>query len=191
MSSPPDVKDRILQGGLAALARYGSRRFSMSLVAEEAGVSRATLYRYFPTKETLLAGLTGHIGRDFRRFLDDKLQNAAPEQNVIALVVETMREYTVNTPVLTQLLGAEPLFVQDFYKEALPDLVRDVAVAIGPGFGTNGKSAVKRPEVLTAAELLVRTAISYRVIGVDAGPQKDGLFTSQLASLIQRSVPAP
>ena len=160
----------------------------MSLVAEEAGVSRATLYRYFPTKETLLDGLTGHIGRDFRRFLDQELKNAPPGQNVVALVAETMRGYTVDTPVLTQLLGAEPLFVRSFYNESFHDLVRDVAAAIGPGFGTTGKSATKRADVLTAAELLVRMAISYRVVGVDTGPQRGGVFSVQCAELIQRSV---
>jgi AcrR family transcriptional regulator len=188
VTDPNDAKDRMLRGALAALARYGSRRFSMSLVAEEAGVSRATLYRYFPTKEELLDGLTGHIGRDFRRFLDEELRNASPDENVIAVVVEVMRRYTVDTPVLTQILAAEPLFVRSFYSESFHNLVRDVATAIGPGFGVQGKSAAKRADVLTAAELLVRTAMSYRIVGVDTGPQRPGTFSVQLAELIERSV---
>lgn len=160
----------------------------MSLVSDEAGVSRATLYRYFPTKEALLDALTGHIGRDFRRFLANELSEAADGGNILALVVETMRRYTVGTPVLTQILGAEPLFVRSFYNEAFTDLVKDVATAIGPSFGPHGSEACRRADVLTTAELLVRTAISYRVVAVDTGPQRPGAFTTRFAELLQRSV---
>jgi AcrR family transcriptional regulator len=189
MTEREPTKDRILHGALEALARYGSRRFSMSLVAEQAAVSRATMYRYFPTKESLLDALTGHIGQDFRRFLQQKLSEKPDDDDVIALVVETMREYTVETPVLTQLLGAEPLFVRDFYHQAFDGLVRDIAKAIGPAFSTNEKTTRTRSDVLTAAEILVRVAISYRVIGVDRGPQPQGSFSTQLAGLLKRSAP--
>src|SRR5262249_49310287 len=111
-----DAKERILRGALQALALYGSRRFSMSLVADESGVSRATMYRYFPTKESLLDALTGHIGSEFRSFLAQEIRDARPDQDMVALVVATMHRYTVQTPVLTQLLGAEPLFVRSFYR---------------------------------------------------------------------------
>ncbi len=189
MTERERTKDRILHGALEALARYGARRFSMSLVAEEAAVSRATMYRYFPTKESLLDALTGHIGRDFRRFLQQKLAESSADDDVIALVVDTMRQYTIETPVLTQLLGAEPLFVRGFYHDAFLELVRDIATAIGPAFAGNEKTTRKRSDVLTAAELLVRVAISYRVIGVDGGPQPVGSFAAQLAGLLQRSTP--
>ena len=63
-----------------------------------------------------------------------------------------------------------------------------MATAIGPAFGAHGKNAAKRADVVTAAELLVRTAISYRVVGPDTGPQRAGAYSVQLAELIQRSV---
>jgi hypothetical protein len=66
--------------------------------------------------------------------------------------------------------------------------VKDVATAIGPAFGAPGGEASRRADVLTAAEVLVRAAISYRVVAVDTGPQRPGAFTTQFAELLQRSV---
>src|SRR5689334_10039447 len=53
------MSDRILDATLVAVARYG-RKCSMSEIAEEAGVSRPTLYRYYATKEALLDALAEH-----------------------------------------------------------------------------------------------------------------------------------
>ena len=48
------TSDRILDATLAVLGRAGPRRLSLSDVASAAGVSRPTLYRWFPSKEALL-----------------------------------------------------------------------------------------------------------------------------------------
>src|SRR5215510_6965760 len=46
--------ERILAATLEVLGRAGPRRLSLSDVAAAAGVSRPTLYRWFPSKEALL-----------------------------------------------------------------------------------------------------------------------------------------
>src|SRR5260221_73441 len=51
MARRPTSEDRILEGTLAAISRYGVHKLSMVDVAAEAGISRGTLYRYFETKE--------------------------------------------------------------------------------------------------------------------------------------------
>ncbi len=48
------VMDRLLDAAQTLLARKGIRATTVSEVAEEAGVSRAWLYRHFPDKATLL-----------------------------------------------------------------------------------------------------------------------------------------
>lgn len=55
---PPNAESstrrRILAATFVVLARTGRRRLMLSEVAAEAGVSRPTLYRYFPSKDELL-----------------------------------------------------------------------------------------------------------------------------------------
>ena len=51
------TRERILDGAMAAIARHGLAKLGMSDVSVSAGVSRGTLYRYFPSREELLRDL--------------------------------------------------------------------------------------------------------------------------------------
>jgi AcrR family transcriptional regulator len=48
------VRDAILEAATRLVARDGLRSVTMSQIAEEAGVGRATLYKYFPDVEAIL-----------------------------------------------------------------------------------------------------------------------------------------
>src|SRR5512143_2683364 len=48
------TRERILEATVEVLARSGPRKLSLSKVAATAGVSRPTLYRWFPSKKVLL-----------------------------------------------------------------------------------------------------------------------------------------
>ncbi len=58
MGRPPISDAAILDGARQAIAACGPERLTMSAVAAAAGVSRPTLYRWFPTKADLLAAIT-------------------------------------------------------------------------------------------------------------------------------------
>lgn len=42
------VRERVLEGGLVSIGRYGLARTTVDDVAQASGVSRATIYRHFP-----------------------------------------------------------------------------------------------------------------------------------------------
>ena len=65
------TRERILEATLDVLARSGPRKLSLSDVAEAAGVSRPTLYRWFPSKEELLDA----FGRYEQRKYDEAKDN--------------------------------------------------------------------------------------------------------------------
>ena len=48
MGQVPDTREQITAAGYACIARFGPTRTSVEDVAQAAGVSRATMYRYFP-----------------------------------------------------------------------------------------------------------------------------------------------
>lgn len=64
------TEQKILLGAIDALGRRGSRSLSMSDVALAANVSRATLYRYFRTKEAVLEAVSEYISTAFVRGAD-------------------------------------------------------------------------------------------------------------------------
>jgi AcrR family transcriptional regulator len=61
------VHDAILNTTAALVATHGLRSVKMSQIAEESGIGRATLYKYFPDVESILLTwherqITGHLG---------------------------------------------------------------------------------------------------------------------------------
>ena len=55
MTAPnPETEARALDAALTAVGRRGVRRLTVGSVCAQAGVSRATLYRYFTSKDELL-----------------------------------------------------------------------------------------------------------------------------------------
>jgi len=62
------VGETILDAALGELLAYGLRRTSVETVAKSAGVSRATLYRRFDTKDALVQAV---LVRQARRFYAD------------------------------------------------------------------------------------------------------------------------
>lgn len=83
----PALRDRIAAGILdtaaAVLAERGES-VSMAELAQAAGVGRATLYRYFPTREALLLGLTRAAFEELRDRIADAGLDAVPVREGIA-----------------------------------------------------------------------------------------------------------
>ena len=55
-----DTQVKIIKAAIAVFTRYGGRRSSMSDVAQQAGVSRQTLYGNFKSKDELMAAAMTH-----------------------------------------------------------------------------------------------------------------------------------
>ena len=54
----------MLKAGWAMFARYGFAKTTMSDIANEAGVSRQTLYNAFASKEDILRAVVRHAGEE-------------------------------------------------------------------------------------------------------------------------------
>src|SRR5262245_65002945 len=101
----PDVlttRERILEATLEALGRSGPRKLSLSDVAVAAGVSRPTLYRWFPSKESLLEA----FGRYEQRKYDDGIAYAvagldgdARLETVLRFIVQFQHSYSLRRVV--------------------------------------------------------------------------------------------
>ncbi|MBV9196251.1 MAG: TetR/AcrR family transcriptional regulator [Solirubrobacterales bacterium] len=76
----------ILDGAAETFAVHGEQA-SMNAVAEAAGVARATVYRYFPTREALLAELGQVAMTDVdARLTSARVDEVAPEEGITRAV---------------------------------------------------------------------------------------------------------
>lgn len=87
MPDTPTLRDRIAAGILdtaaAVLARRGEPA-SMAEIADAAGVSRATLYRYYPTRDALLNALADTASAELRERIADAELDTIPVPEAIA-----------------------------------------------------------------------------------------------------------
>jgi len=79
----------ILDAAARALSEHG-RSANMAEVAAAAGVSRATLYRYYPDREALLDALASHALADAAARLADAGLERAPVEDAIERIVRAL-----------------------------------------------------------------------------------------------------
>lgn len=82
-----EVRDAILETTAALVVEHGLRGVTMSQIAEEAGIGRATLYKYFPDVEAILvAWHDRQISCHLRQLADAREQAAAPHERLEAVL---------------------------------------------------------------------------------------------------------
>jgi AcrR family transcriptional regulator len=132
---------RILDGALAALSRRGATQLSMTDVCDAAGISRATLYRYFSNKEDLLAAVGEHVSRNFIDGLKAAIARGDVPIERLRRVLEFFIGYTAQVRT-DRMLEIEPAFVLQFlqshfvqhvaaFNEALSPVYDDIEAHLG------------------------------------------------------------
>ena len=140
------TNERILEGALEAVARYGPRRLSMATIAEQAGVCRGTVYRHFETREQLLDSLGAHLVSNFAADLDRATARTTSPHDRVAAVLEHHRGFA-DRPRTRQLRELQPAFVLGFLQTVFKDLRALTEQAVAPAF-----DAVPHALALSAAE---------------------------------------
>src|SRR5947207_14881520 len=112
---------RILDATYRALLDFGLSRLTVEDVAHRAGVSRQTVYRYFPSKDHLMIAL---VSQEEEKFLDgvraafvehDELERAISES--VRFVLGFAREH----PLLDRLLETDQqAFLPYVHTRSLP-----------------------------------------------------------------------
>lgn len=168
LEHPDEITTRILAAALEQSEQVGIRRTTMEDVARRSGLGRATVYRRFPTKATLIDAL---VLVEARRYLDGNARARAHgstlEDRMVygtMFTVKFLREHTL----LRKLLRTEP-------ETLLPSLTVDAGPILD--FATDQSAAHLRTDVYgtaavtpeqqrhlrTVAELHVRLTLSFIV----------------------------
>jgi TetR/AcrR family transcriptional regulator, repressor for uid operon len=165
---PPPVeadtssRERILAATAEVLGRNGMTKLSLSEVANQAGVSRPTLYRWFSSKRELMDAFVVWERRAYERAVTKASEGLPPEERLDA-ALRTIVEFQLSYPGL-RMVDIEPEQVIKRLTGVIP-MMREQFERLIPG-----------PDGSEAAATVVRVAISHYLVRSDDRDQ----FLAQL-----------
>jgi AcrR family transcriptional regulator len=185
MASRRDPVTKILDGLLFALARYGVQKVSMTDVANEAGISRGTLYRYFGTKEEVLAALGTHVLDDFRAGLKAAVENVPEPLERIRAVLVFMDAFIEERPSLESLAQAEPGFVISFFQTNGAEILNAITEVISPAFYGDPNRRRRKRNLAVVSEMILRINLSYQLAPRDYDNASPDHFAEVIVTFVR------
>jgi len=155
-----DVRERLLQAGYECAARWGLAKTTVEDVARQAGMSRATVYRYFPggRDELISAVVAWEFSRFFLR-LYEEVSDADSLEEVMERGLMFAHRALMGHEVLQRILVTEP-------ETLLPRMTTEsdqthtlVAAFLTPYLVRHGMA--EGPDLEAAAGFLARMVLSY------------------------------
>ncbi|HPB82542.1 MAG TPA: TetR/AcrR family transcriptional regulator [Spirochaetota bacterium] len=157
-------RDQIQRAAEKVFARSGFQESTISDIAKEAGLSDATIYEYFPSKEELLFSIPGELTLEEKEFLEFHLAHVRGAGNKLRSLIYHYLWFWQSHPdyasVAMLILKQNRKFVdteayriiQETYR-MIPDIIRD-GIASGE-FDPSIRIGVATSMVLGAIEHIV------------------------------------
>ncbi|ORV53779.1 TetR family transcriptional regulator [Mycolicibacter engbaekii] len=159
-ASPAEQEAAILKAAAEEVGLVGVGRASLDVIAHQAGVSRSTLYRRFPTRDALIT----EVGR--RAFEDAMVQlrtvavDSGPNEAAVAGFCAGLRVLTTD-PVVRKLLRLDaagvPMMAGMFQQAEV--ILESASAAMAKALRAAG-ATMPDADLAAAAELHVRLAAS-------------------------------
>jgi len=116
------TEERLLEGALRAVASRGLAKLGISDVSEFAGVSRGTVYRYFPNTDALLRELGRREADHFERQVWEALEQVPPGPERLRVTLDYLGKLARDHPLIQRLPETDPGFVLTALRERFPEI---------------------------------------------------------------------
>ncbi|HSZ35769.1 MAG TPA: TetR/AcrR family transcriptional regulator [Acidimicrobiales bacterium] len=157
------TEERILLAALGLIGRQGVQRLAMAQIADVAGVARGTLYRYFPSRDHVLAAAADYDEARFRAGLDEVLDSVhVPEERIGAFVGYAF-DFIRNHPA-RPLFESEPGFVLSYLLDHLPAMRDELVGRLGDALDTVPAVRGGHLDRERLADVIVRLFVSSWII---------------------------
>jgi AcrR family transcriptional regulator len=177
----PEVRERLLQATYACVARWGLAKTTIEDAAREAGVSRATVYRYFPGgRDELIGAVVGWEFAHFFRRLYEEVSDVDTLEEVMERGLMFARKAILEHEVLQRILVTEPDILLPRLTTEADQVHTLVAAFLAPYLMRHGMP--EGTELDRAADFLARMVLSYI-----ASPGRWDLDDPEQVSLLVRS----
>lgn len=137
-----EARDRIVEAAARCVDRLGPSVFSLSVVAKELGISRPTVYRYFPSTDELLSAVGQFVMQEFSDELRAHLHEITDPAEWIVEGIAIPIEWLPSRRHLTLLLaaGRSEQFVRGFTSPVAVDITRQAFRLSSIDWDTHGFS---------------------------------------------------
>lgn len=154
---------RILAAAARCMTRWSVSKTTMADVAAEAGMSRATLYRQFATRDDLLAGLVEH---EFAVFFGDLAAFIDGSADLEALLVDGLihaNRALAGHELYQRVMATEPHLVLPYLMMASTGIRALIVEYLRPWVldRTDTRSGDDLPEVDAVLDYLSRMVLSF------------------------------
>ena len=100
-------QSEILDTAARLFAEHGYAETDTQLLADELGVGKGTLYRYFPSKQRLFLAAVDRAMRHLRQTIDANIEGIADPLERVATAIRTYLIFVANHPEFVELLIQE------------------------------------------------------------------------------------
>jgi AcrR family transcriptional regulator len=160
----PCTRERILAGAAAAVARHGLSKVGMHDVSAESGVSRPTVYRYFPSRDVLLAQLALFESVRFQQRMLEAVEHAPSGPERVLLVLQHATQHLREHPALQRILETDPGLVLQGLRREFPRVKAELARVLAAPLAD---TELVRHRIVTTDQLidwLVRLMVSAFIL---------------------------
>lgn len=178
-------RDRLVDVGVALVSRFGAKALSLTSVARQAGVARATAYRMFGGRDALVAAI---MSRELEQLRQQMIEWGAQESDVSERIRERVRRslaYIAEHEALQYVLRNEPEEVVRALISASgsgrPSLIDMIVDATLPDVEPDEEAALY-PTVRGGSEFMVRVVYSCMLVPDSC------LSHDEVADLVVRAV---
>jgi AcrR family transcriptional regulator len=161
--------DSVLDAAARRLASHGIAGTTVDDVAAEAGVSRATVYRYVGGKNDMVQAVIGREAEEVLTKLVTVIDSSTTTDRVIAYAVSTALEAIAESPVLARLTSID-------LRETLPFITIDSPSLVDAVVSTLSSAIRSAPELAIeerAVELAVEESTRFVLLHLTT-PRRDG-----------------
>src|SRR5262245_13954527 len=113
----PELRDRrceeILDAAVKLFARHGYSGTDTQVLADELGVGKGTVYRYFSSKERLFLAAVDRCMRRLRQAVDERIAGIDEPLEQIAEAVRAYLTFVAENPDFVELLIQERAHFKD------------------------------------------------------------------------------
>lgn len=154
------TRERILAGAAEAVARHGLSKVDMRDVSAASGLSRPTVYRYFRSRDALLAQLALFESVRFQQRMLEAVEHAPSAADRVLLVLQHATQHVREHPALQRILETDPGVVLLGLRREFPKVKAELARVLAAPLAD---TELVRRRVVTTDQLidwLVRLMVS-------------------------------
>lgn len=93
-------REEIINSALELIAEHGFHGAPMAMIAEKAGVGAGTIYRYFPSKDALIAELYHELEQKITDAIKDGYPAGGPTEECFLHIGNSLLKFFINNPLV-------------------------------------------------------------------------------------------